>query len=51
MFIIVAEQTCILIGQNVSVGDSINYIARTDLHFDWSFQVPVVNSHMTLIEL
>ena len=44
-----AEQTCIL--QKASVGDSINCIARIDLHCDWSFQIPVVNSHMTLTEL
>ena len=50
-FAIAAEQTCILIGQNTSMGDSINCIARIDLHCDWSFQIPVVNSHMTLTEL
>ena len=50
---VAAEQTCIQIGQNESVGDSINCIARIDLHCDWSFQIPVVkfNSHMTLTEL
>ena len=43
----------IVIGQNTSVGDSVNCIARTDLHYDWSFQIPVVNSpwHMILTEL
>ena len=50
-FAIAVEQTCILIGQNASVGDSINCIARIDLHCDWSFQIPVINSHMTLTEL
>ena len=42
-FVIVAGQTYILIGQNTSVGDSVNYITRTDLHCDWSFQIPAVN--------
>ena len=32
-----AEQTCNLIDQNAGVGDSINCIARIDLHCDWSF--------------
>ena len=45
-FVIEAGQTCILIGQNTSVSNSVNCIARTDLHCDWSFQIPVVNSHM-----
>ena len=31
--------------------NSVICIARTDLHFDWSFQNPVVNSHMTLTGL
>ena len=50
-FAIAAEQTYILIGQNASMGDSINCIARIDLHCDWYFQIPVVNSHMILTEL
>ena len=50
-FVIEAGQTCILIGQNTSVGNSVNCIARRDLHCDWSFQIPVVNIHMTLTEL
>ena len=45
-FAVAVEQACILIGQDASVGDSINCIARIDLHCDWSFQIPVVNSHM-----
>ena len=40
-FAIAAVQTCILIGPSVSAGDSINCIARIDLHCDWSFQIPV----------
>ena len=47
VFAVAVEKTCILIGQNASVGDSINCIVRIDLHCDWSFQIPVVNSHMT----
>ena len=50
MFVIVTEQTYILIGQNASVSDSINCIARTDFCCDWSLQIPVVNNHMTLTE-
>ena len=51
MVCLVVEQTCIPIGQNTSMGDSVNCIARTDLHCDWSFPSPMVNSYMTLIEL
>ena len=49
--VIVAGQTCILIGQNTRLGDSVKCIARTDLHCYWSYQIPVVNSHVTLTEL
>ena len=50
-FAIAAEKNSILIGQNASMGDSINCIVRIDLHCNWSFQIPVANSHMTLTEL